>query len=44
MMIEADLFAVCKPALLLSYSVWLFFVIRYACDAAKVFTRDSRLE
>lgn len=44
MMIEADLFAVCKPALLLSYSLCLFFVIRYACVAAKVFTRNSRLE
>ena len=44
MMIEADLFAVCKPALLLSYSLYLFFVMQYVCDAAKLFTRDSRLE
>lgn len=43
-MIEKDLLALCKPALLLSYSVCLFFVIRYAYVAAKVFTRDSGLE
>ena len=44
MMIEADLLAVCKPALLLSYSVCLFYLTSYACYATKVFTRDSRLE
>ena len=43
-MIETDLLAFCKPALLLSYSVCLFFVVQYVCDAAKVFTRDSGLE
>jgi hypothetical protein len=42
--IEADLNTLCKPALLLSYSLRLFFIESYDYGLAKVYTRDSRLE